>query len=147
MILSKPYLIFWYSIPILALLTILAEPLDIAIYETDITLKEFLLVSIFLIFGLIGIIYWRLIRIKRQLSKVLTLMHILFTVGSLAAVLIIIQILRYCEPTVLSQTYRTLESVNGILIFTIAFAQIIFLINILRSILKPRISPVVLNHK
>ena len=91
LIIHKPYLILWLSIPLILVITIIrgAEVIDLQFHETYFVIDPPGLGGLFaLLFGALGCIYW----VTRSLDLVpeLTIVHVLGTVLSTLALLLLI---------------------------------------------------------
>ncbi len=131
LLINKPYLIFWISIPIIILFGILSNKvLDVNIHDTYYTMSYYHIAIVFaILFGFVGFGYWLMKKFKRKLSKWLNLTHIFLTFGSILIAYIYSNV--YSEPKfpLFDDDYR-LSLVRIIVMFIILFAQIIYLINI-----------------
>ena len=138
-IMKKPHLIFWISIPVLILIGILNrnEMLDINIYDTYYVFsKTALIIMISALFGFMGLGYYLMLKAKRKLSKWLNLIHVALTVGGMLTVWILTQLFR--ESIMEYKFNNNLTMVIYALVIITIFAQIIYPINLIGAIIKPR---------
>ena len=138
-IMKKPHLIFWISIPVLVLIGILnrKEMLDINIYDTYYVFsKTALIIMISALFGFMGLGYYLMLKAKRKLSKWLNLIHVALTVGGILTVWILTQLFR--ESIMEYKFNNNLTMVIYALVIITIFAQIIYPINLIGAIIKPR---------
>ena len=138
-IMKKPHLIFWISIPVLVLIGILnrKEMLDINIYDTYYVFsKTALIIMISALFGFMGLGYYLMLKAKRKLSKWLNLIHVALTVGGILTVWILTQLFR--ESIMEYQFNNNLTMAIYVLVIITIFAQILYPINLIGAILKPR---------
>lgn len=141
---NKPHLIFLLTIPIIMLIGIVSgdAALDINVHDTYYVIAYLHLATLIsILFGIIGIGYWVMIKADRKLSKWLNLVHILTTIGGLILILIISEL--YREPktdTILSDFdfNQNLDIIIFIILLITIFGQIIYPINIIRGIIKKR---------
>ena len=136
---KKPHLIFWISIPVLVLIGILnrKEMLDINIYDTYYVFsKTALIIMISALFGSMGLGYYLMLKAKRKLSKWLNLIHVALTVGGILTVWILTQLFR--ESIMEYQFNNNLTMAIYVLVIITIFAQILYPINLIGAILKPR---------
>lgn len=143
-LIQKPHLIFLFAIPIILFFGIVnwSTTVDINIHDTYYVIAYFhLSILISLLFGIIGIGYWRMLKTKRELSKWLNLIHITFTFGGL----LLIQLFSFLivELNELSKSddfvYNIQLEVQIILVaMVIILAQIVYPINILRGLIKKK---------
>ena len=141
-LIEKPYLIFWVSIPLIILSKFLSgtEPLDINVHDTYYVIEHGV-ISISIIFGIIGLGYWIMQKANRRLSKWLNLTHIVLTIGGLLLIRILLQLFREPETETLLSDFDFNENLN-IVMFIVAlimiFGQIVYPINIIRGIIIKR---------
>lgn len=136
---KKPHLIFWISIPVLVLIGFLnrKEMLDINIYDTYYVFsKTALIIMISALFGFMGLGYYLMLKAKRKLSRWLNLIHVALTVGGILTVWILTQLFR--ESIMEYQFNNNLTMAIYVLVIITIFAQILYPINLIGAILKPR---------
>ena len=141
-IINKPYLIFWFLIPIMLLIGKVrgTDMIDINIHDTYFVITEsqsWYLVSI--LFGIIGLGYWIMIKFKRRLSKILNSIHIVLTVLGFLAIwvsrLIFTDwIINSDDP--LHGGLATFNLIRVILILLIIGGQLIYLINLTIALIR-----------
>ncbi len=81
---KKPHLIFLFAIPVLLLIGILSwdTVLDINVHDTYFVIAHLhIAILLSVVFGLLGLGYWIVLKVGGKLSKVLTLVHMVFTIG------------------------------------------------------------------
>lgn len=135
-IIDKPHLIFWISIPIIIIvgLSYGGSTLDINVYDTYFIISQLYisyLISIF--FGLIGFGYWMMIKCKRRLTKGLSILHIVSTIGGVLGILI--------SPLVFSNITMKigmLDMILMILILILLLGQVFYLLNVCIGLIKKR---------
>jgi heme/copper-type cytochrome/quinol oxidase subunit 1 len=136
---EKPYLIFWTSIPIIILLGILtkADSFGFNIHDTYFVIgTNDLIILISILFGIIGLGYWILLKTKRKLSKWLNLIHITLTFGGILLVWILSQLFR---ESIMEYNFNNNLTFGIYLIALIAiFGQLIYPINIICGIIRKR---------
>ena len=96
-IINKPHLIFLISIPLIMLSGFLSsiKDLDINIYDTYYVFSLFHLNTLIsIIFVVIGLGYWIMLKANRRLSKWLNLIHIALTFGGIILIWILAQLFR-----------------------------------------------------
>ena len=134
---NKPHLIFLLSIPIIILFGILHrnEMLDINVHDTYFVISQIdftILISI--LFGIIGLGYWIMLKANRKLSKLLNLIHITLTFGGILLIWILSQLFR---ESIMEYDFNNYLTLAIYLIALIAvFGQIIYPINIIYGIIK-----------
>ena len=133
----KPHLIFLLSIPILLLIGIFSrnEMLDINIHDTYFVFSQIdLIILISILFGIIGLGYWLLLKANRKLSKWLNLIHISLTFGGILLIWILAQFFR--ESIMEYDFNNNLTLAIYLTTLFIIFGQIIYLINIINGIIR-----------
>ena len=136
-IINKPHLIFWISIPIIILIGLLNrnEILDVNIHDTYFVFsKTDLTIVISILFTIIGLGYWIMLKANRKLTKWLNLTHIVLTFGGI----FLMWILTKLFPESIMEydfNYNLAWGIYLIALITI-FGQIIFPINIISGIIK-----------
>ena len=136
---KKPHLIFLFSIPIIILFGILNrnEILDINVHDTYFIFSPIdLTILISILFGIIGIGYWIMLKANRKLSKWLNLIHITLTFGGILLIWILAQLFR---ESIMEYNFNNNLTFGIYLIALIAFfGQLIYPINIISGIIKKR---------
>ncbi|MFD2541339.1 hypothetical protein ACFSSB_03345 [Lacinutrix gracilariae] len=138
-LINKPHLIFLLSIPIIILFGILDrnEMLDINVHDTYFVFSQIdLTILISILFGIIGIGYWMMLKANRKLSKWLNLIHITLTFGGILLIWILAQLFR---ESIMEYNFNNNLTFGIYLIALIAiFGQLIYPINIISGIIKKR---------
>ena len=138
-LINKPHLIFLLSIPIIILFGILNrnEMLDINVHDTYFVFSQIdLTILISILFGIIGIGYWMMLKANRKLSKWLNLIHITLTFGGILLIWILAQLFR---ESIMEYNFNNNLTFGIYLIALIAiFGQLIYPINIISGIIKKR---------
>ncbi|OAD46255.1 hypothetical protein LPB303_03500 [Polaribacter atrinae] len=138
-LINKPHLIFLLSIPIIILFGILNrnEMLDINVHDTYFVFSQIdLTILISILFGIIGIGYWMMLKANRKLSKWLNLIHITLTFGGILLIWILAQLFR---ESIMEYNFNNNLTFGIYLIALIAiFGQLIYPINIISAIIKKR---------
>ena len=138
-LINKPHLIFLLSIPIIILFGILNrnEMLDINVHDTYFVFSQIdLTILISILFGIIGIGYWIMLKANRKLSKWLNLIHITLTFGGILLIWILAQLFR---ESIMEYNFNNNLTFGIYLIALIAiFGQLIYPINIISGIIKKR---------
>ena len=136
---KKPHLIFLFSIPIIILFGILNrnEILDINVHDTYFIFSPIdLTILISILFGIIGIGYWIMLKANIKLSKWLNLIHITLTFGGILLIWILAQLFR---ESIMEYNFNNNLTFGIYLIALIAFfGQLIYPINIISGIIKKR---------
>ncbi|WP_347175558.1 hypothetical protein [Polaribacter uvawellassae] len=138
-LINKPHLIFLLSIPIIILFGILNrnEMLDINVHDTYFVFSQIdLTILISILFGIIGIGYWIMLKANRKLSKWLNLIHITLTFGGILLIWILAQLFR---ESIMEYNFNNNLTFGIYLIALIAICgQLIYPINIISGIIKKR---------
>jgi heme/copper-type cytochrome/quinol oxidase subunit 1 len=138
-LLKKPHLIFWAVIPLLLFQSFYQDnqTLDVNIHDTYYVFsQQQSLVLLSLFFGLTGLIYWLLKNFNFKTLILLNVLHLIFTIG-----IILMNSIRYfLLDYFLGTRYYTITNIPDTSIWwsilAIITGQIIFIINIILSILK-----------
>lgn len=136
---TKPHQIFWISIPILILFGILYrnEMLNVNIYDTYFVFsKTDLAILIAILFAVIGLGYWIMLKFNIMLSKRLNLIHIILTFGGILIIWILAQLFR--EPVMESDFNNILTLVIYLIAFLTILGQLILPINIINALINKR---------
>lgn len=135
---SRPYQLFWGSIPLIWLATLLlpAEAIDIQFHDTYWVIAYYhLVIPITILLGDIGLLYW-LFR-KKGLIQWMTIFHVLITILPILVLFIAYgfpredEIGEYIEGDTIS---RNLFYLSLLLVFI--FGQILFVLNLLIALFK-----------
>lgn len=138
---NKPHLIFWLSIPLIMLSGFIRsiENLDINIHDTYYVFSLFdLNTLISILFAIIGLGYWIMLKANRKLSKWLNLIHIALTFGGILLIWILTQLFRESIMEFDFNDNLTLAIYSIALIAV--FGQIIYPINIISGLIKNKTS-------
>ena len=133
-LIDQPHLIFFLVIPVVLLVghVNMKSLVDINIHDTYFIVSYFhLVVLLSIFFGIIGILYLMMQKAQRRLFKWLTNLHIIMTIGGLAALFTIPQL---WHPNVLD--YSKKETVLFLLFLLIFLAQISFIVNVFFGIFR-----------
>ncbi|MFI1745949.1 cbb3-type cytochrome c oxidase subunit I [Thalassobellus sediminis] len=136
-LINKPHLSFLLAIPIIMLFGILSgnNVLDINVHDTYYVIAYLHLATLVsILFGIIGIGYWIMLKTNRKLSKWLNLIHITLTFGGIILIWILAQLFRESIMEYNFNNNLTLAIYSIALI--IFFVQIIFPINLIKGIIK-----------
>ena len=140
-IINKPHLIFLFSIPLIMLSGFLSsvKDLDINIHDTYYVFSLFHLNTLIsIIFVVIGLGYWIMLKANRRLSKWLNLIHIALTFGGILLIWILAQLFR---ESIMAYDFNNNLTLAIYLIALIAvFGQIIYPINIISGLIKNKTS-------
>tara|TARA_R110000868_G_scaffold250_2_gene2243 strand:+ start:100 stop:543 length:444 start_codon:yes stop_codon:yes gene_type:complete len=141
-ILNKPQILLWILIPVILLLGFLAPDETLVINFHDsyyvialIHLAEF--VSI--LFGITGLGYWIILKVNRKLINVLTLTHIIITIGGSAILLLAPY---FFSDDITETTFFKFDNLieqnmmNLFALLLIVIGLLIFIINILQSLFR-----------
>ena len=138
-VLRKSYILFWItSISILIDGFLIQNPesvADVNVHDTYYVIAHGLISEIFsLIFFILGLGYWILEKLHRDLNQCLTIIHIVGTVGIAWLYKIILVGFNFLE-------LKNLELINEFMLisFSLAFlVQPIYIVNIITAIVKPK---------
>ena len=141
-ILNKPQILLWILIPVILLIGFLADDETLVINFHDsyyvialIHLAEF--VSI--LFGITGLGYWIILKVNRKLINVLTLTHIIITIGGSAILLLAPYFFSDDSTETTFFKFDNLIEQNMMNLFAlllIVIGLLIFIINILQSLFR-----------
>lgn len=134
---NKPYLMFWISIPIIALFGIVNrnDMLNINVHDTYFVFSNTDLTMVLsILFALIGLGYWMLIKANGKLSKLLNLIHLSLTFGGILLIWILSQLFR--ESIIDYGFNENLTLVIYIIALIAIAAQILYPQNIIRGLIK-----------
>lgn len=86
----KPYLLFWFSIPIIVLIGFLDnKSLDVSIYDTYFVFSKYhICIVTSIVFGVLGFGYWLMEILKRKQLKWLVSVHSWLTLGGTLVLII-----------------------------------------------------------
>ncbi|MDC8001962.1 cbb3-type cytochrome c oxidase subunit I [Aequorivita todarodis] len=136
---NKPHLIFLLAIPIIMLIGILSGDavLDINVHDTYYVIAYLHLTTLIsILFGIIGIGYWIMIKADRKLSKWLNWTHIGLTFGG---TLIVWILTKFYRTEIMEYEFNNnLTLVITLIILLIIVGQLIFPINIIYVLIKKK---------
>lgn len=138
---DKPHLIFWLSIPLIMLSGFVSstENLDINIHDTYYVFSlTDLNILISILFAIIGLGYWIMLKAKRKLSKWLNLTHIALNFGGILLIWVLSQL--YRESIVEFDFNENLTLAIYSIALIAVVGQIIFPINIISGLIKNKTS-------
>jgi heme/copper-type cytochrome/quinol oxidase subunit 1 len=141
-IIEKPHLIFLILSPILFLVGSFSKKntFDINIHDTYYVVEHGLVpIAISLFFVIIGFGYWLILKFNGKLSKILSITHILLTIGGLLVIRILFELYREPKTESLLIDYNFNENLNMITLIIsliILFGQIIYPINLFIGLMK-----------
>ncbi len=136
---EKPHLAFLLAIPILMLIGILRgnATLDINVHDTFYVIAYLHLATLIsILFGIIGMGYWIMLKSDRKLSKWLNGTHIGLTFGGIIVVWILTKF--YRSETVEYQFNSKLTLIITLIIILMIVGQLIFPINIIYGLIKKK---------
>ncbi|MCF7569143.1 hypothetical protein L3X37_12315 [Sabulilitoribacter arenilitoris] len=145
---TKPHIYFWITAIIIFIAGLFTFSdknalIDINVYDTYFIIHLFHLISLISLLYLIeGSIYWVLKKLNVCLINCLTKIHLFFTVGGLLVYFLLMIIFEddtEVEPGVFNES-SILGWVITVIICTILFSQILFILNIIFSTVKHFIS-------
>jgi heme/copper-type cytochrome/quinol oxidase subunit 1 len=141
-IFEKPHLLFLILSPILFLVGYFSKKntFDINIHDTYYVVEHGLIPTVIsLFFGIIGFGYWLILKFNGKLSKILSITHILLTIGGLVIIRILLELYREPKTESLMFDYNFNENLNMIMLIIsliILFGQIIYPINLFIGLMK-----------
>ena len=138
-LIKNPHLIFLLAIPIIMLIGLLSgdAELDINVHDTYYVIAYLhLAILISILFGIIGIGYWFMLKANRQLSKWLNLTHIGLTFGG--PIVVWILTLFYRTEILEYEFNNNLTVIIILIILLIVLGQLIFPINIIYGFIKKK---------
>tara|TARA_R100000935_G_C2754482_1_gene131044 strand:+ start:231 stop:572 length:342 start_codon:yes stop_codon:yes gene_type:complete len=111
--------------------------LNVNIYDTYFVFsKTDLAILIAILFAVIGLGYWIMLKFNIKLSKRLNLIHIILTFGGILIIWILAQLFR--EPVMESDFNNILTLVIYLIAFLTILGQLIFPINIINALINKR---------
>lgn len=134
---NKPHLIFWISIPVIILIGILKqeEILGFNVHDTYFLFNTGdLAIVISILFSIIGLGYWIILKSNRKLSKWLNLIHISLTFGGISIIWILDQLFK--NPIKNYDFNNNLTLVIYLIVLLTILGQVIFPVNIISAIIK-----------
>jgi len=138
-IINKPHLIFLLSIPIIMIIGFISGEavLDINVHDTYYVITYIHLTTLIsILFGIIGLGYWIMLKANRKLSKWLNWTHIGLTFGGTIIILILAQL--YRKEIMEYEFNNNLTLIITLIILLMILGQIIFPINIIYGLIKKK---------
>jgi len=135
MITQKPYKLFLIMIPLLLFITILRRNSTIYLqfHDTYIITSAFHIgISMILIFGISGFLYW--IMKHRKLVKWMTQLHIISMFIIIITMLILLCFINYFTPNGGIEKFNIMMSIWKLLILGTVLSQLLFFINLIIGI-------------
>ena len=89
---DRPEKICWFAIPVILLIGLITfnKTFDLQVHDTYFVTSNLHIEILFsLLLGLLGLGYWLVNKVKARLLKLLTWIHLVFTIGSIAVVLLL----------------------------------------------------------
>jgi heme/copper-type cytochrome/quinol oxidase subunit 1 len=134
---NKPHLIFWISIPIIILFGIVNrnDMLYINVHDTYFVFsKTDLAIMLSILFAIIGLGYWMLLKASGKLSKLLNLIHMTLTFGGILLIWVLAQLFR---KSIINYDFNENLTLAIYIISLIAIlGQIIYPLNIIRGLIN-----------
>ncbi|MBD0824247.1 MULTISPECIES: hypothetical protein [Aestuariibaculum] len=136
-LLDRPYLVFWLSIPIIILNAAYSrnDTMQFNVYDTYYIFSRFqLFLSITIAFAFMGLGYWIMHKAEKCLYQPLSILHITLTFGGIFTIWII----SICLRVSIMQYNAGDHLTNAIYLvsFIVLFSQIVYPINIIKSLFK-----------
>jgi len=136
-LIEKPHLIFLLAIPVIMLIGTLSGDavLDINVHDTYYVIAYLhLAILISILFGIIGIGYWIMLKAGRKLSKLLNWTHIGLTFGGTLVVWILN---KFYRAEIMEYKFNdNLTLIITLIILLMIVGQLIFPINIIFGLIK-----------
>jgi len=143
----NPFILFWGCIPVVLLFGLINkdENLYINIHDTYFVISHLHVAHLTaLISGFIGLLYWLFYKWNKVLSLLLNQIHVLLTVLGPFLIWIFLSFHRDIVPDLNLQEIQFYSDFNQwirlaalLILVIVVFAQLIFLINLVRALLKP----------
>ena len=143
-LIENPYLIFLLSIPLIMLIGILSgeADLDINVHDTYYVISYLhLAILISILFAIISIGYWIMLKTNRKLSKWFNLTHIILTIGgliSLFGISILPSDSNYDSSSLIFDDLAMESLLRTLIILLMIFGQLIYIINLIIGIFRTR---------
>lgn len=113
--------------------------LDINFHDTYYVITYIqLAVLISILFGIIGLGYWIMLKVNRKLSKWLNLIHIILTFGGILIIWVLSQL--YRESIMEYDFNGNLNLAISIIALIVIFGQVIYPINLISGIIRNKTS-------
>ena len=141
---KKPHLVFFLAIPIILLIGLLGgdSALDINIHDTYFVIAHpHIAILISIVFGIIGLGYWTTQRVGGQLSKWMSIIHIVLTFGGLLAIFIVPSLTFVSSNESSFPVFDDLMVKNQILVYTVILmwlGQLLFLVNLILAFFRKK---------
>jgi len=135
---KRPHIIFLVSAVITFILGFNANGgIDINIHDTYYVISNYHFATLTsILFGIIGLIYWIVKKVNRNLSKRLNLVHVTLTFGGIFLILILNEFFR---KSIMEYDFNeNLTMVIYLISAIVILGQIIFPINIISGIIRKR---------
>ncbi|WP_291963249.1 hypothetical protein [Maribacter sp.] len=139
---KTPHIVFWILIPIILLIGFLKpdKTLDINIHDTYFVIGLIsLAVLISIIFGILGLGYWVVIKLNRRLVNWLTIIHLTITVIGFFSIILIFFSLPSIEQDGFSYNFENFLEMQVIVFYIfslVLYIQPLYLINIIIALLS-----------
>jgi heme/copper-type cytochrome/quinol oxidase subunit 1 len=135
---QAPHFMFWILIPIILLIGLLKpdKTLDINIHETYIIIALLhLAVLTSIIFGILGLGYWVVIKLNRRLVNWLTIIHLIITVISLCLIILIPFFLPESNQGITSLYFDAQVTITLSALVAVCI-QSLYLVNIITALIR-----------
>ena len=135
---QAPHFMFWILIPIILLIGLLKpdKTLDINIHDTYIIIALLhLAVLISIIFGILGLGYWVVIKLNRRLVNWLTIIHLIITVISLCLIILIPFFLPESNQGITSLYFDAQVTITLSALVAVCI-QSLYLVNIITALIR-----------
>jgi hypothetical protein len=139
----KPHLIFWNSIPIVLVMGYAERNASVVLNLGDAYYRiEPLDLTIWIagLYAIIGLGYWTMRKLNRQLSPWMNLIHMICTAGGVILIVGMIFLIQEIESAEGGQNLGYIEDLNSgisVLLLIVGVAQGVFLINWLNGWMRP----------
>ena len=144
---KRPYLLFLTLIVILLSFGFYKrnETIDINIHDTYFVISwMYALIIISFIYGLLGLIYFTLLKLKFKLINWVTITHVLVSIIGLFAIFILSKLIRESVPGDFTKLIDDIDFNQKIgfgiwfSVFTVIGIQLLFFINVIYALIKGR---------
>ena len=135
---QAPHFMFWILIPIILLIGLLKpdKTLDINIHDTYIIIALLhLAVLISIIFGILGLGYWVVIKLNKRLVNWLTIIHLIITVISLCLIILIPFFLPESNQGITSLYFDAQVTITLSALVAVCI-QSLYLVNIITALIR-----------
>lgn len=146
---NKPYIILGVVIPIILILGFIhpKKMFDINVGDTYFVIQHsHLAVLLSFFYGFLAVIYFGLIKLDFDLNKWFIIVHCIVTVGGLLLIWCLFQFIREIKPGNMEVLLNKnnfnarINWVNFMLFISIVGVQIVFLINVVMSLIKAKMT-------